>query len=153
MTSRRAGRDRTPTREPVETPIERRGGRLDALRQALGSRAALRQAMLLHEVLGPPKTLRDKMEKIVPPFPPAAPSTNGHDRRRRDVDGLVGLDLRTLPSPTQTEAGGVHSTTTGRDESLESGEADAGIVREFAVRVSRAMRRAVRWLRRGASIP
>jgi hypothetical protein len=103
--------------------------------------------MLLHEVLGPPKALQEA-PGMTAPSTPAPPSKNGHDRRHRDVEGFAGRDRRALPSPTQTEDGGVHSTPTRRDEARESGVTNAGIAREFAVRVSRAIRRAGSWLRR-----
>ena len=73
-TEQEIGRDTPPVeavndlrrvRRPIATPAVQPERRSSSLRRTLGSRHMLRQAMLLHEILGPPAALRRPQDKHV----------------------------------------------------------------------------------------
>jgi hypothetical protein len=70
------------------------------LRDALSSRRALRQAVLLHEILGPPKSLRPGEELSSPPNG-RPPIPNGEPRDNVDQDsGRNGAATRESDPPS-----------------------------------------------------
>ncbi len=53
----------TPVRPPAPEPEPRQDNRRQPLVATLSSRAGLRQALLLHEILGPPRSLRNQGDR------------------------------------------------------------------------------------------
>lgn len=57
----------TPVRPPASAPEPRQDNRRQQLASALSSPAGLRQALLLHEILGPPMALRNQGDRRTDP--------------------------------------------------------------------------------------